>query len=203
MINDFPQELSGKTITPLSENLFKVDSTAKKLGEQRAKQFHTFVMKGMFLCKRGRQDIQTAVAFMATRITEPNEGDWKKLVKMMNFLKKTKDNIPVMSADDTCSIYWHIDAAFAIHMDMKSHTGGSMTLGAGTITSISSKQKVNTRSSTESEMVGLDDGISKILWSKLSIEEQGYPVRACIIYCDNTSSMKLEENGRDSCGKCT
>jgi hypothetical protein len=140
---------------------------------------------------------------MATRVTKPNKGDWKKLVKMMTFLKNTKDNIPVMSANDTCSIYWHLDAAFAVHMDMKSHTGGSMTLGAGTITSISMKQKVNTQSSTKSEMVGLDDGVSKILWSKLFIEEQGYPVKACIVYHDNTSSMKLEENGRDSCSKHT
>jgi hypothetical protein len=59
-------------------------------------------MKGMFLCKHGHQDIQPAIAFsMATRITEPNEGDWKKLIKMMNFLKATKDDIATMSADDS------------------------------------------------------------------------------------------------------
>jgi hypothetical protein len=81
MIEDFPQELSGKMITPWSKNLFKVNNTAKKLGEQHAKQFHTFVMKGMFLCKCRQQDIQAAVAFMAMRVTELNEGDWKKLVK--------------------------------------------------------------------------------------------------------------------------
>jgi hypothetical protein len=114
---------------------------------------------------------------------------------MMNFLKKSKENIPVMSANDTCSIYWHLDAAFAVHIDMKSHTGGSMTLRAGTITLISTKQKINTQSSTESEIVGLNDGVSEIHWSKLFIEEQGYPVKACIIYHDNTSLMKLEENG--------
>jgi hypothetical protein len=34
-----------------------------------------FVMKGMFLCKC-RQDIQPAIAFMATRVTKPNEGWW-------------------------------------------------------------------------------------------------------------------------------
>jgi hypothetical protein len=33
---------------------------------------------------------------------------------------------------------------FAIHKDMKSHTGATMTLGSGTICSISTKQKVNT-----------------------------------------------------------
>jgi hypothetical protein len=90
MIEDFPEKLSGNTKAPWSEKLFQVNTMAKKLGSERAKVFHTFVMKGMFLCKRGHQDIQPAVAFLATRVTEPNEGDWKKLVKMMNFLKATK-----------------------------------------------------------------------------------------------------------------
>jgi hypothetical protein len=88
---------------------------------------------------------QPAIAFMATRVTKPNEGDWKKLVKMMNYLKATKNDVPSMSADDTCIIKWHVDAAyFAMHKDMRSHTGATMTLGSGTICSISTKQKVNT-----------------------------------------------------------
>ena len=63
---------------------------------------HTFVMKGMFLCKRGRQDIQPGIAFLVTRTsTEPNEGDWVKLVKNMNFLKATQNNVASKSADDT------------------------------------------------------------------------------------------------------
>ena len=67
MIEEFPAKLSGKTKTPWNENLFKVDPNAKQLDEERAKVFHTFVMKGVFLCKRGRQDIQPAVAFMANK----------------------------------------------------------------------------------------------------------------------------------------
>jgi hypothetical protein len=140
---------------------------------------------------------------MATRVTEPNEGDWKKLVKMMNYLKATKDDVPCMSANDTSTIKWHVDAAFAIHKDMKSHTGATMTLGSGTIRLISAKQKVNTQSSTEAELVGFDDVISKILWSKLFIEAQGFEVKANIVYQDNTSSMPLEENGKASSGKHT
>jgi hypothetical protein len=56
-----------------------------------------FVMKGMFLCKWGHQDIQPAIAFMATRVTESNgKGDWKKLVEMMNYLKATTVDILCM-----------------------------------------------------------------------------------------------------------
>ena len=202
MIEEFPEELSGKTKGPWNENLFKVDTTSKKLEAERAKIFHTFVMKGMFLCKRGRQDVQPAVAFMATRVTEPNEGDWKKLVKMMNFLKATKDDIATMSADDTNSIKWHVDASFAVHKDMRSHTGATMSLGSGVICSVSTKQKINTRSSTEAELVGVDDVVSKILWTKQFIEAQDFTVEN-IVYQDNTSSMKLEENGKASSGKRT
>jgi hypothetical protein len=120
---------------------------------------------------------------------------------MMNYLKATKDDVPCMSANDTGTIKWHVDAAFAIHKDMKSHTGATMTLGSGTIRLISAKQKVNTQSSTKAELVGFDDVISKILWSKLLIEAQGFEVKANIVYQDNTSSMRLEENGKASSGK--
>jgi hypothetical protein len=108
-----------------------------------------------------------------------------------------------MSADDTHMIKWHVDATFAIHKDMKSHTGAIMTLGSGTICSISMKQKDNTQSSTKAELVGFDDIISKILWSKLFIEAQGFEVKANIVYRDNTISMRLEENGKGSSGKHT
>jgi hypothetical protein len=158
-------------------------------------------MKGMFLCKHGHQDIQPAIAFMTMRVTDPNEGDWTKLVELMNFLKATEDDIPTMSADDTNTIKWHIDASFAVHMDMKSHTGATLLLGSRTITSISTKQKINTCSSTEAELVGIDDVVSKVLWTKLFLEAQNFHIDTNIVYCDNTSSMKLEENGKAGSGK--
>jgi hypothetical protein len=108
-----------------------------------------------------------------------------------------------MKADGTQTIKWHVDASFAVHKDYKSHTGATMTLGEGVLSSVSTKQKVMSRSSTEAELVGLDDVISKILWSKLLIEAQGYQVKTTIIYRDNTSAMKLEENGKSSSGKRT
>jgi hypothetical protein len=203
MIDDFPVKLEGVGKFPWTDKLFTVDTKSKKLEHEKAKIFHTFVMKGMFLCKRGRQDIQPGIAFLATRTTKPNEGDWAKLVKIMNFLKATQNEVASMSADDTQSIKWYVDAAFAVHKDFKSHTGATMSLGNGIICSMSTKQKVNTRSSTEAELVGVDDIISKVLWTKLFIEAQGHKVTTNVIYRDNTSAMKLEANGKASSGKRT
>ena len=52
-------------------------------------------------------------------------------------------------------------------------------------------------------MIGIDDVISKILWTKRFIESQGFELETNVVYRDNTSSMKLEENGRTSTSKRT
>ena len=78
-----------------------------------------------------------------------------------------------------------------------------MTLGNGAIISDSTKQKVNARSSTESEMITVDDTLSKVLWTKKFIESQGHKINKNIIFQDNTSAMKLELNGKASSGKRT
>ena len=62
---------------------------------------------------------------------------------------------------------WNIDASFAVHPDCKSHTGACLTLGHGSVLSISAKQKINTKSSTEAELVGVDDTMAFVLWMKL------------------------------------
>jgi hypothetical protein len=163
MIEDFLEDLNGKTKCPWSENLFKVNETSPKLPEDKAKTFHTFVMKGMFLCKRARQDLLPGIVYLATRVKEPNKNDWEKLLRLMNYLQATKSDVTKMSADNTQTIKWYVDSSFAVHKDMRSHTGAIMTLGKGAIISDSTKQKVNARSSTESEMIAADDTIMKVL----------------------------------------
>ena len=106
-----------------------------------------------------------------------------------------------LEASDLMNPIWWADAAFAVHGDMKSHSGGIMTLGKGAIQSISRKQKLNTKSSTEAEVVGADDVLSELLWTKNFMTEQGYAPEDTTLYQDNTSAMLLETNGQRSAGK--
>ena len=188
---------------PWSENLFKVDPKSPRLNKLKSEQFHAFVAKGLFASKRGRPDIQPAISFMATRVKAPNEGDWTKLKRLMQFLKTTQDDVLTLKGNGTNVIKWYLNAAFAVHPNYKSHTGATMTHGRGAIQSISTKQKSNTRSSTEAELISADDIMSKVIWTNLFLETQGYGVKENINYRDNQSSMKLETNGKASSGKRT
>jgi len=90
-------------------------------------------MKAMFLSKRRRPDVNHAISILSSRVKEPNEGDWKKLLRVMNFLKNTRDYVLTLEADNSQELKWYVDAAFAVHPDMKSHTGAVFTLGKGAI----------------------------------------------------------------------
>jgi len=131
MISEYPAQLTGVSKCPWTDSLYRVDQSLPLLQENKAKAFHTFVMKGMFIAKRARQDILPAITFLATRVTEPNEGDWRKLTKVMNFLKATMHHVTTLRMSNDSQILWFVDAAFAVHRDMKSHTGAVMSMGQG------------------------------------------------------------------------
>jgi hypothetical protein len=115
----------------------------------------------------------------------------------------TRKDVLTLAADDLRVVKWYVDASFAVHPDFKSHTGASMTYGEGAPITMSRKQKLNTRSSTEAELVGVDDASNQMLWTKLFLEEQGVQIEKNILYQDNKSSILLEKNGKKSSSKRT
>ena len=108
-----------------------------------------------------------------------------------------------LSANDLHVVRWFVDVAYAVHPDFKSHTGWIITMGKGAIQSSSIKQKLVTQSTCESELVGADNASTKILWTKLFMEAQGYDIRENILYQDNKSTILLLNNGKASSGKRT
>jgi len=204
MVDDFSTKLSPTDVapTPAGEDLFS-EGKGPKLDRQRTEEFHTVVAKGLFASKRARPDIAPTIAVLATRVKSPDEDDWKKLIRLLKYINGTRKDVLILSADDLRVLKWYVDSAFAVHPDFKSHTGGTLTLGRGAPISISRKQKLNTTSSTTAELVGADDASVMILWTKLFMEAQGYPIDKNILYQDNKSAILLEENGKKSSSKRT
>jgi hypothetical protein len=141
---------------------------------------------------------------LCTRVKGPNEADWAKLVRLMKYLNGTRELKLTLSADNLHCIKWYVDASFAVHPDYKSHTGANMLYGGdddGAVQSLLRKHNLNTKSSTKSELVGVNDVSIMILWTKLFLEEQGYDINSNILYQDNNSTILLETNGKKSSGK--
>ena len=63
------------------------------------------------------------------------------------------------------------------------------------------KQKLNTKSSTKANLIGEDDALTQMLWTKYFTRAQGYGIKEKIIYQDNMSAMLLETNREKSSTK--
>ena len=205
MLKDLEEpEFQGEATTPAANHLFTVnEDDPELLNEEKAELFHHLVAKLLFLCKRARPDIQTAVAFLTTRVRAPDVDDFKKLGRVLKYLRGTTNLSLTLEADNSNVLRWWVDGAFAVHNDMKSHTGAIMSMGSGAVVGISTKQKLNTTSSTEAELVAVNDAMPMVIWMRYFLEAQGYDVKDNIVYQDNQSAILLEKNGKASSSKRT
>ena len=81
----------------------------------------------------------------------------------MKYIKVTIVLPLILSTEKPGNIKWYVDTAFAVHKDIRIHTGGFMTMGIGGAYVQSSKQKLNTKISNESELVGVDDVLNQVI----------------------------------------
>ena len=88
----------------------------------------------------------------------------------MKYLCSTRDITLTMEADERSK--WWVDSSYVVHSDMRCHSGIYMTLGKGTTYSTSSKQKLNMKSSTEAELVAIDNSMRQVLWPDISLQHK-------------------------------
>ena len=72
----------------------------------------------------------------------------------------------ILSANGSGILKWWVDALFAVHTNMRVHSGGGLSLGPGFTIVISTKQNLNTRSSTETKLVSADYFMPDICWTR-------------------------------------
>ncbi len=95
-------------------------------------------------------------------------------------------------------VHWYIDGSHQVNEDCRGQIGSLVTLGKGAVSSSSNKMKCNAKSSTETEIISLEDKLSDVVWMRYFIECQGYNIDECVIFQDNMSALSMEKNGRMS-----
>ena len=183
--------------TPAAPDLFEIRKDAEKASSEDAKYFHTYVCKMLYLSKRVRPECLGAVSFLSTRVQDCDSDDLRKLERLLGYLVGTPERGIVLRVGEQMSVRAYIDAAYGVHTASgKSHSGCVITLGeAGPVFVRSAKQKIVTKSSTESELVGLSDNASQALHLRNFVIAQGYDVGPAILYQDNMSTMALMKRG--------
>jgi len=190
-------EVTGTAVTPAEEWLFNVRES-EKLGDAQREQYHTAVAKLLFLAKRVRPDILTAVSFLSTRVREPDVDDLAKLGRVLKYLHRTEDLVLVLSPSGIDEVEVSVDASYGTHPDGKSHTGKIISLGGATVAAGSSKQRIVTKSSTEAELVGLSDSVGDGIGAAEFLRSLGYSVKPVVFRQDNQSTIRMAENGLSS-----
>jgi hypothetical protein len=166
-IAEFGEDVTRSATTPAGQGIFEVDATSSSLTKEKAELYHhKVVAKLLYVSHRGRADIQLAIAFMCTRVSCSTTQDWGKLKRLMQYLNRTMDEVLTIGADSLQKLMTWVDAAYGVHQDMKSHTGGAMLFGRGAVLCKLSKQKLNTTSSTKAELVGASDYLPNTIWVK-------------------------------------
>ena len=140
IVDDYPEDLSGKSArTPAASCLFDINPDPVYLPKKQADVFHRTVAKLLWASLRARPDILLAISFLTSRVKRPDEDDWGKLTRLVVYIKATINLRLRLSSDGMGVSKWWIDASFATRDQVKSQTGGNMSMGGGAVFSFSKK----------------------------------------------------------------
>ena len=103
-------------------------------------------------------------------MTKSSTEDQEKLLHILQYIKGLVDMEFIIGADDMGN------PSYAVHPNMRSHTGGVMSFGTAGVLCKSTKQKLNTKSSTEAEVVGASKYLPNTIWTKMFLGAQGFVI---------------------------
>lgn len=147
------RHMAGTTVTPAENDLFTMHEDAKQLNNEQAKMFHHLMAKILYLSKRAHPKVLPTVLFLMTWVTKSNVDDWKKLGRCIKYLWDSKHLVLMLEVEEGLTIKWYMDASLAVHPDIWSHTGATMTLSKWAVYSILTKQVINAKSLMEVELL--------------------------------------------------
>ena len=185
------------------ENLFKVNKYCEKLQRNKTVQFHSLAEKTLYATKQSRPNTCTAVQFLTTIVRALDLDDWAKMAHMMKYIRSTRTLPLIISSNGSGILKWWVDSLCAVHPNMRGNSSRGLSLGRVFPIVGSTKQNLNTRSSTETELVGDDDLMPAICWNWYFMKSQGYRVLKNVLFQDNRSYILLEKNGKALSSKRT
>jgi hypothetical protein len=149
-----------------------------------------------FLVSGTRLDIAYHVSELGRFQSNPGFAHWQKLLRVLRFLKGTKDLKITYGPGKEWELTGYSDADWGGERDTRrSTTGYGFTFYGGAISWQSRRQPTVARSSTEAEYMAEGAATCEALWYRSLLKELGFPQeKPTIIRCDNEGAMALAKN---------
>jgi hypothetical protein len=190
--------IAGTARTHGTDGLFEVRDTALPVPEEVRVWFHKHAAMILYLAKRARPELLTAVSYLATRVTKFDGDDVDKLIRLIRYIRGTRElGMLLRPGASGIRVHLFVDASYGVQADGRSHTGSCVVIGdLGVVHCRSAKQTIVTKISTEGELVALSDSANQGLFLRKLLILQGYDMPALIVYQDNLSCVALIARGR-------
>jgi hypothetical protein len=205
LVDEYKIDKSKYPSVPMSSQFNDADQNNSPRRE--GLKFMTLLGKLIFIVKT-RPDIAFAVNRLATRSSVWRMKDYWCLLRIVGYLGGSKElgiRLGKDAVDDRATatqLFCYVDAAYASHPDLKSHTGYCFALGDqsnGMFYSRSFQQPNTTLSSTEEEHSAAVEATKEIIWFRGLLGELGYPqLHPTPILADSASMITLASEHRDN-----
>ena len=192
-MNEFPSAPSTPMLTVTGTTVL----VSVLLCKRDITDYQGMVGSLMYLASQTRPDILYAVCAHARFSKSPTADNREGVIRILQYVKNTRTLGLRLYSGEGIKLYATVDASYACHTDLKSHTGCTLHLGrtSGSVFSLSKKQTVTADSSTVAELIAAHLAAHEIMWARNFLQELGYPqTEPTTLFEDNLSTISLIVN---------
>jgi hypothetical protein len=193
MMTKFVSDPNSSVSSPTGTDFLTLDSEDEEVNKTK---YLGLIMSLMFLARFTRPDILMPVTYLATKSANPRQKDLNKGLRILNYVVKTKSRHILFNSNSYLELPVFMDASHMLHIDAKGHGGIVITYGGTIVASKSFKMKLVTKSSTESELVAVEESVPYVLWMLSLMKDLELKVtRPVKMMQDNLSAIGIIDNG--------
>ena len=143
-----------------------------------------------------RPDIMYAVSILSRYMSRPTEVHYSAAKRILRYLQGTTKFGILYKKEGNCELIGFTDSDYAGSVEDRRSTSGYVFMLSGAAVAWSSqKQPIVTLSTTEAEFVAAAGSSCQAIWMQRVLKKIGYKgSESTIIFCDNSSTIKLSRN---------
>ncbi len=158
----------------------------------------------LYLAMHTRPDILFAVTSLSRYCQSPTATHMVAVDRILMYVHATQHLGLTLFSGEGVVLYATVDASYATHKDLKSHTGCTLHIGrvSASIMTYTKKQSITADSSTVAEYIAAHQAAKQIMWARNLLQELGFPQKQpTTLFEDNKSTIRLILSNEGSSGK--